>query len=242
MNYKFNITGGGIFSKYMLAVQNSIYYEIDNIFLNITDDRTDSNMFNNIFKQKDNLDYNIINCQILPSYCSTKKIEESSNLEKYKYLVNKLIFQDEIINRVETYEKKLNICKNTIGVHIRLTDMNIYHKDNYGVSTISNYIEAIKNYNDFNFFIASDNNESLSELKNIFGDKINYIDNLIRCDHSSDDSLFLQLNKFRDKELWIQIFVEMLLLSKCSKLICRTSNVSNASIIHSNTLSQIIRV
>ena len=91
-----------------------------------------------------------------------------------------------------------------------------------------------------NIFVASDNEESILKLKTIFGNRISYVPNLIRAKTEIEDSSTLQSDNFRSTKFWQEAFLEMLLLSKCSTLICRTSNVANMAIISSNSIKKII--
>ena len=120
--------------------------------------------------------------------------------------------------------------------------MNIHHKNDYGQLTYSDFLKVIKEEiaPESKLFVASDNLESLIKLKEEFGDRVKYVPDLIRAQLETDDSYELQLKYFKTKELWVEAFLEMMLLSKCSKFICRTSNLANMSIITSNTFKKVI--
>lgn len=144
---------------------------------------------------------------------------------------------------IEKNLKDLNIDKSTLGVHVRLTDMNITHARDYGIASIDDYIKAINDLNHKgNIFVASDNDESLIKLKKEFGDKILYIDNMIRGKTEIEHVTQLHLDNVKGKDIWLEAFLDMILLSKCGTLICRSSNLANASIIHADNDYKIIRI
>jgi hypothetical protein len=240
INYVFDIDAGGIFSKYMFGVQNAIKHEFDSMYLNITDNRTISNAFDFVLDQKIETDSYRINCENLGTYDKINTIENSPNFNNYKELVKKIKIKQTILDKVDEYVEKLNITEKTIGVHLRLTDMNIHHIKQYGSLSFENFLSNMDTNKDY--FIASDNHESIEKLKQIFGDKIKYIPNMIRCERETDDSTLLQIDNFKNEQFWVEAFIEMLILSKCNKIICRTSNLINASIVHSNNINEIIRL
>lgn len=240
MNCSLNIDAGGIFSKYMFGVQNAILHECDSYYFNITDYRTNSDMFNYVLDQPYDSSYLAFDCINLGSYHKLNPIENSNNFTKYIEVVNKLKFNKELIEKVDYYVKKMGINNSTVGVHIRLTDMNIKHEKDYGVLSFEHFKYHLNP--DTKYFISSDNNESISKLKELYGDNINYVEDMIRADFEHTDSTLLQINNFKNPQLWIDAFIEMLLLSKCGTLICRSSNLSNASIINSKTIKNIIRL
>jgi hypothetical protein len=240
MNYKLNVAGGGIFSKYMLCVQNLANIDFDNAYLNILDDRTNNDMFNSILNQTLTDNLTNIDCGFKKGYCNKNKIELSNYFNNYKNVINKFNFKLELLDKIKTYQKNLNITEKTIGVHIRLTDMNIHHLNDYGYSNFDNYLKYFNKHDDF--FVASDNKESLNKLIDVFGDKIKYLPHAIRGNTEIEDTYSLQLTNFRNSNFWEEAFIEMFLLSKCGSLICGVSNLSNAAIIHSDTFKNVIRV
>lgn len=240
MYYNLNVDGGGIFSKYMLCVQNLVGVNFDKVYLSTADIRTNSNIFDFILNQT--LSENFINIKghYIPGYSNTNKIELSDNYNTYKDIIAKFNFKDELLNKIKTYQEKLNITEKTIGVHIRLTDMNIHHANDYGYYNFDDYLKYFNNDDDF--FVASDNKESIKKLVDIFGDKIKYVPNIIRAENENEDTSTLQLTNFKNYSFWEEAFIEMFLLSKCGSFICRASNLANATIIHSNSIKNIIRI
>jgi hypothetical protein len=240
MNYKLDIGAGGIFSKYMFGLQNAAKYNCESFYLNVTDDRVVPFGFDFVLDQDKVEEFTTIPCENLGTYDKKNPIEKSIYYNIYKDLIKKIKIKKEILDKVNEYVEKFNIDDNTVGVHIRLTDMNIHHQKQYGILTFDDFVSKISL--DKNIFVASDNHESIKKLQEIFGDNIKFIPEMIRCEKETDDSTILQIDNFKNEQFWIESFIEMLLLSKCGKLICRTSNLSNASILHSNKIKEIIRL
>jgi hypothetical protein len=240
MNCSLNIDAGGIFSKYMFGIQNAIQYECESYYFNITDERTNSDMFSYVLDQPYDSNFQSFECNHLGNYHKLNPIEQSNNYAKYIEITNKLQFKKELLEKVDYYVKKIGIDDSTVGVHVRLTDMNIIHKNDYGVLSFEDFKSQLNPYT--KYFISSDNNESIVKLKELYGDNINYVEDMVRCEFEYEDSTSLQINNFKNPQLWVDAFLEMLLLSKCGTLICRSSNLSNASIINSKTIKNIIRL
>jgi hypothetical protein len=240
MNCNLNIEAGGVFSKYMFGIQNAAQCDCDLYYFNIIDHRSNPNMFNYVLDQTYDSSYVTFDCSNLGSYHKLNPIEKSDNYSKYIEVVNKLKINNELLKKVDYYVDKFGINESTVGVHIRLTDMNIIHERDYGVLSFENFNSQLNS--DTKYFISSDNRESINKLKELYVDNINYVEDMIRCEFEGDNSTSLQLDNFRNPQLWIESFLEMLLLSKCGTLICRSSNLSNASIINSKTIKNIIRL
>ena len=130
----------------------------------------------------------------------------------------------------------------TLGVHVRLTDMNFGHPE-YGVRTIQDYIKAIEevHHKYKNIFVSSDNFQSAKKLKDIYGDKLFLVPCLTFKNKIEDDGWFLvKTKKFADiPEAWFEVFLETFLLSKCGFLIGRNSAVSLAAILFSKNMNLI---
>lgn len=241
---------------------NILIEKISNIYI-IKEDKVAS--FNLIF---DNT-YN--NEDVIKLFFSeNSKIEEEnyhniySNIE-YKLLSKKIRFS-KYVN--DTINKEIScLDNNTLGVHFRFTDMNashsLYNQTNYDKYLIE-ILNFVKKYNITTIFIASDNNESIHkitnniELKNI---KFVYRD-IKRYDKEKADnndmlwylnpdknSPHLHLNNFKSKifnindpNIHFECIIDCILLSKCSSLIFTYSNVSNLSILLSDTISNKCKV
>ena len=248
-NITINVAVGGVFSKFMYVVQNAqiINPDFESLYIQNIDGRSlvnEENIFNNIFEQKIEDNQVSHNCVAVHSYSKFSPIELSRNLNDYKKIVSKLRFTENFNKKFNSYLEKLNIDENYIGVHIRLCDMNIHHGDAYGIFVFEDFLNEIKKLKEDGkkIFVASDNNESLSKLKSLYNDDIVYVDGFLRGETETEDTLILQMNHFKDVRLWEEAFIEMLLLSKCGTLICRSSNVNNTAVIYSNSLKKIIRI
>lgn len=244
-----NIGGGGIFSKMMLALQNIAVYDygIENCYLNIADNRaideTQKNPLDFILEQSYDEKYKHVDCRGFAPYSKVDRIEKSSKYDEYRYAASNLKYKQTLRVLLDDYTYLYNINSSTVGVHIRLCDMNLAHKEEYGILTLEDYIEAIQKeitYSDTNIFVASDNEESLLKLQAVFGNRIRYVPRLIRAKTEIEDSSKLQAFNFRSVKFWQEAFLEMLLLSRCSKLICRSSNLANMAIVSSNTIKKTI--
>jgi len=244
MKCKLNIHASGIFSKYIFGIKNAVLHKAGSYYLNIVDSKTDPNMFDCVLDQTLEIyDYKEVYCEHLGNYSKFNPIEDSPNLPKYSKIINKFKLKKKLLNKVEYYQNKFNIDENTVGVHIRLTDMNIYHGSDYGIVSFEDFKSHLKP--NVKYFVASDNYESLKKLKELFGDNVNYVDDLIRAEFENDDTTLMFLNNpvvFKNKQFWFESFLEMILLSKCNSLICRTSDLSNVAVIYSKTIKKIIRL
>jgi len=248
-NFTLNVNAGGVFSKFMFIIQNiqRINPNFDSVYINNLDSRSltgSENIFNNILKQDNTNNQAIFECKHLGNYSKSNPIENSLNLSEYKKIISKLQFTDNFNNKFNKINSILNIDESFIGVHIRLCDMNILHSNDYGILTYNDFLTEIKKHVTTNtkLFISSDNIESISKLKHDLDNKIYYVKNFIRADLEIENTYDLQIKYFKDYQFWQEAFIDMLLLAKCGKLICRTSNLNNASVIYSNTIKKIIRL
>lgn len=253
--------GGGIFSTFIIAIQsilkqvndleniNNIYIEFDK---NIDNPRhyfhLDNNVYNFVFDQSNDNINSIIQGEVYPDhiYPNLAKIDEDV-LNKMKFIVSKLKLKPAVTTKINP-----KIDKNTLGVHVRVTDMRAGHpeyflnertKDTY-ISKIEEIVSENANIN--KIFIASDNDDLLSELKK-------YFPNLISNDvsnrwHTKDDIIFppgyteYQYQQMANEQFWIDSFVEMYSLSKCGYLLYSTSNLSHSSLFFSDTISKIYKL
>jgi len=243
-----NVVGAGIFSKFMRLIQ---YIETNNltsekIYLDVTDENwlINENMFDYCFVQEKIPDVESLECDNFFTYDKKNKIENSPHFTNYQNFCKNLQFSDILEKLINSYTSNFNFDSNTIGVHVRLCDMNQIHDKHYGTFSYEDFVKQIDIVIKENtkIFIASDNNESIEKLKSKYGEKIFYVPSMIRVEKEDSDSYQLQVDNFSNPNFWIESFLEMALLSKCSMLICRTSNLANASICFSNTIQEVIRL
>lgn len=234
------------FKKVMFAIQNirKINTDFDSVYINNIDDRSlvgKENIFNMIFDQTSN--ETSYDCEHLGTYSKFNPIETSDNLPDYRKIVIKLKFTKNIQEKLNEYNGQLNIDENFIGLHIRLCDVDILHGNHYEFLSFENFENEVKKIDrDKKIFVSSDNTESLEKLKKEFGDRIYCVDNFIRGKSEKENTFDLQVANFKNSRLWEEAFIEMLLLSKCGTLICRTSNLNNVSVLYSDTIKKIIRL
>ena len=257
MNIYAKTIGGGVFSKVMISLQNIHNHfiqnkidlnSINNIYIEIDKDRvdknkqiiTDYNPLDFVLDQNKELIYDIIlKCKIVQGYSN---LENNIDLNRLKIIGKKLKIKDIIINRINP-----NITENTLGVHVRLTDMNVSHAKNFGIADINMYIAKIKyilnnNKNINNIFVASDNIESINKLKLEFKDMI--ISNSVSNRSENENDINLDYQKFlrqnsNSSNLWQDSFLEAISLANCNYMLKRVSNVNNAAMILSKNEQKI---
>jgi hypothetical protein len=249
---KININAGGVFSKLMFGIQYLESCNIDNVdrfYFNNCDTRAtadnfDGNPFNFVINQSFDNSFESLNAIHLVNYSTYNPIEKSSKINNYKKIVAKISLTDRLINLVKHYEKQFGFDQNLIGIHIRLTDMNTIHGKDYGIAQYEDFSNSLKNVLDkkTRIFVASDNDESISKLIEEFGERVFYVPNLKRALREDEDPFSLREKELGNESIWIEAFLEMLLLSKCNTIICRSSNLSNASILFSNSIQKVIRI
>lgn len=242
--------GGGVFSYFHQFIRNMNINEIpfyNQVRLMVIPSGYVKNVeiFDNVF-QYDNIEsFTPTSFDYIPNtYNLYSRANLFSGYPIIKQLCSKMKFQSIILNEVSTFVETYGINVNTLGVHVRLTDMNITHPEN-GVFTINDYIQEIKNYLTENpttssIFIASDNNESIKKIRNEFpSHTILSFDNKYRIEKADDDNLQNQIDNLNNPEFYQQNVIEALILSKCGALIHRISDFANFAILFSTTFKDI---
>lgn len=238
--------GGGIFSKFMTAIQciNHKIRDIDSIesiYLGVIEDKKlipknekkwydclgDINPFDFVLEQDKNIIFN-------RSFFSTphaiyNDIIRTNDLNRLRKIVSKIKIKDSVLNKINP-----GIDEETLGVHIRLTDMDEFHQNNSNASLENFYTETvniIKKENNLNkIFVASDNESSLEHFNNKLDIIYNGVCNRSKNPKDSEYQMQLQFDMVNSEEFWVDSFLDMLSLSKCGDIICRVSNLNNASI------------
>ena len=251
MSKKININAGGVFSKVMQGIQNCEEFapDISSYYFNNIDPRALStnatqNPFDWCLKQECTEEEQELNARHLGNYTKNNPVELSKKFSTLKAVTRKLSLRQELQNEVVKHSNKFDFDEKTIGVHIRLCDMNIHHARDYGILQYSDFENALTSIHDENskIFLASDNNESIIKMQEKFGSRLYYVPDMLRADRESQDTLRLQEENLGSERLWTESFLEMLLLSKCAKLVCRTSNLANAAILFSDNATQVLRL
>jgi hypothetical protein len=247
VNVECPIYGGGIFSKVMLLFQITEQHvghlsSLFSIYAVNLDDRIDStlNPFDFIFEQKRMGYEEIMKYHTYPSF---RESIPPYYLDRLQKIAAKLKINPEVKSKFDEIHNSLNFDNNVLGVHLRLTDMNTLHGDDYGNKTFNDYIKVIDSYlkeNDVKqIYVAADNNESLNKLIDRYGNKILYYRDFFRPDNE-DATVNFQLDNFSDKKLWQDSFIDMLLLAQTNVLIHRVSNFANAAKVFSKTITKSI--
>lgn len=254
MNILVKTMGGGIFSKFMVAIQyvdtniNNVD-DIENIYIDINRDKSyisgrqvrwynvvgDLNPFDFVLEQSMDTKFDV---ELLAKPHTTyKDIIKRGNLNRLKTIVSKLKIKKSVLDKINP-----NIDSSTLGVHIRLTDMDIYHPNGSNASLDNFYNNTVKIISQENgldkIFVASDNDSSLTHFKNNLDIMYNEVSNRSKSPSDSKYQTELQIDMAASECFWVDSFLEMLSLSKCGKLLYRVSNLSNASVIFSNTITE----
>ena len=250
-NIRCKVLGGGIFSRIVQgAICPLIRHKYENIYLTLspfTKDTKHRNKFldpnehpemydkpfNYVFDQKCDDTYEKFSLGIEDFF---KEIEVHPNFKIFQEISKRLIVHKSIL---ETLEKKLNGINldTTLGVHVRLTTIN--HLTKYGSLTIENYIkridESIKQNNYQKICVASDNDESIKKLIEVYGEEmIIYNHNFNRLPNEIYKSTDIEAQNFFKENHWTEAFIDCLMISRCKGLICRTSNFTNMALIWGN--------
>lgn len=249
MNITYKTKGGGIFSHFQGVIQSLGLHPsldtIENVFVNVDTDNPNkaprlpitSNFYNSVLEQ--NEEYT--NITPIVSLAVYRDIFTDNLYPQFQKAASKIKLHQNIIQRIPE-----NIGSDTLGIHIRLTDMNTCHHTQYGFVHIEQYLEVIHkqkgNYN--NIFVASDNEQSLMLIKNEFNNIIhNDVSN--RATYEEDprrEHLQFLRSQINNETFWHDSFVEMASLSKCGYLIYRVSNLSNCALCFSNTITGVTRL
>ena len=261
MNIKVNTKGGGIFSKFMLAIQyinstiddvdklNEIYLDIDR---NIptehltNEDKSwifavgENNPFDYVLDQNPNCKFDEV-LRVYPDGFGTYlNINKTPELHRLKTIVSKLKIKDTVINKLKPIKGKV------LGVHIRLTDMEIWHPEHGTGITTNTFYEATKNIIEResfdSIFVSSDNDESIEYFKQKMDIVYNDVGNRVKWAGDGRHQMGMQLNRSGDEDFWIDTFLEMLSLSKCNTLIYRVSNLNNASVLFSQAIKDTVKI
>jgi hypothetical protein len=193
-----------------------------------------SNIFNYVLEQDKSLCYQ--DAGVLPIgqlYGNWNPIEYSTKYQKYKSVTKQLKFRSDIVSQVDNifhnYDPNL-----TLGVHVRVKNINGHAHEHTFFDLYKDQIDlAINKYGYEKIYVASDNRESLLKLYQMYGDKI-ITNNSMLPETEQDDYSKWEFENFFKKAYWRDTIVDCLALARCSHLICRTSNFSNAAIVFGN--------
>ena len=261
MNIKVNTKGGGIFSHFMLAIQyinstiddvdkiNEIYLDIDR---DIPNERLthmgkswlsavgEKNPYDYVLDQNANCKFDEV-LRVYPhGFGVYHNINEVPELHRLKTIVSKLKIKDTVINKLKPLKG------NALGVHIRLTDMEMIHPEHGTGVTTNTFYEATKKIIEResfdSIFVSSDNDESVEYFKERMDIVYNDVGNRVKWAGDGSQQIGLQLDRSGDEDFWVDTFLEMLSLSKCKTLIYRLSNLNNASVLFSQTIKYTVKL
>lgn len=251
MNILINTTGGGIFSLFTIAIQQVLndineLNNIDNIYIDIDKElyQYQKNITNNPFdyvldQEKIKPDI-ILKATPIKTYSNHNSLYNTEELQKIKLICSKIKIKDTITNKINK-----EICKDTLGVHVRLTDMLEFHADLHGGGSTEQYInhiiDILKINKVKNIFVASDNIYSLEKIKENFEIIHNETRNLNKTEFNGN-FLQYQIDNIHKENFWIDSFIDMISLSRCGILLNKLSNLNNASLFFSNTLNTFYKI
>lgn len=260
LDIQINVVGGGLFSLYhqcletILHLHNSCIfniYDIRSFRIRIPDGHVfnDINLFDHIFSYGES-------CERVEYYTEyaqntfTNISENPDLLTMFRTLVHKNMIQPVITQRVDKYSDTFAIDENTLGVHLRMTDMNSIHGNEYGVFDVDDYIKRCdmiiaRRPNINKIFIASDNSVSLQKVKAYYENlnfPVVYIEDSIRNkeEHCNDSGFMIDSMNNSSGVVTYQanVMTEMLVLSKCGYLLHRISDFANMAMIYSTSFKE----
>jgi len=160
--------------------------------------------------------------------------------KKFRAYYNKVIskhirIKKQILDKIDRfYKENMEDCENVLGAHIRACS------DRDGGSRdidIKGYTDSIDKYisefSDAKIFVATDYNPVLEELVSKYGDRVVYYDSQ-RSDNGYSviaDCSPVEEKKNRGSKPGEEVVIDCLLLSKCNKIIHKSSNVSTAALL-----------
>ena len=203
------------------------------------------NVYENIIDYKPNI---FTTNKINYMFCGYPKNISEKDLSVLKAYASKIAVKEEVQTMVASKFAKKQKQK-ILGVHIRLTDMNSLHANDYGHRGFEDFNIAIErelNTGDYNaLFVTSDNFESIEKIKSNYKNiKIIYNDTQNKAKNEEDGNMYNQLIKKNcfNKNQIVESFVDMLCLAECDTVIKRVSSFSLCSIIFSRKKQKVIRI
>lgn len=199
---------------------NKIYFNINNVgnlILESNTFRTNDFIFDNV----NNLDR--------ANLWNQNSEDRILTRQKVNLIINKYIKLNQNIKcKIDNFIVK----NNTIGVHIRGTDY--FYLKNIELKKYINTIKQIDNYSKYNIFVCSDNFESIDVLKNTF-ENVSFYPSIHRQNKYTNEypiCIDKSLKAVDKKVHGEEVLIESILLSKCDKIVCTTSNVSLFALLY----------
>ncbi len=161
----------------------------------------------------------------------------------YRAIVKCLVLKQDIIDYTNN-TSTLFQNKKVLGVHVRLTNFNNLHSNDYGAVSFDQYLTKINEVLDSNkeiefIYVASDNIESILKLKQIFGeDRIICNDSFIRYPNEvTSDGVSFEMEHSHNPDFFKQAMIEAIMLSKCEYSVGRASNLYWYSLLMNDTIT-----
>lgn len=245
MNIRVGAKGAGIFSKLYLSlysvvrnVREDVLPKVDRIGFYINYDITPPcwrdvtpmfeggvNPFDLVFDQSDIDDFET---ELNAGGGARDHLYQEEDRGRLRDICSRIKIHGDVLNRVPP-----EINERTLGVHIRLTDMNTGHTiyDPFNFEDFIKAIEEVRGEYD-NIFVACDNDESLQKLPWPV-----ICNDVVRYPHELADTEFLTDYYYEEigrPRIWYDSFLEMACLSRCGGMIYRTSSLNWAAICFSS--------
>lgn len=219
---------------FMRGLCKAVYIDITKGKMDIIGEKI--NRYDNVLIQNTGPNYKRVNC-----YGNGLFDYDGEILEDIRETVKPYFkFQSSLQDEADSFCKLHNIGEDTLGVHIRMNDMNAWHGDQFGEIIFKDYKKAIdkklSKRNIKNIFISSDNNETLAKLKNRYSNLV-YHKNVFRANKeqqpgTEDELRAMGFEKLRGKYAFESPFLDFLTLIKCGHFIGRKhSNFSIAAVM-----------
>jgi len=221
-------------SNSIITPEDSIYPDLSNNVSRGIVISTKKNLFDYLFVQSNNVDF-YLHTGTRRRFTFLKDFYELGYKERF-YNLFKTYFKvhPDIENKVKTVTK--DFFGNTLGVHIRLTDLSSIHKG-LGKFEFSDYVfnikRLVKEFKIDTLFVASDNHVSLEKLRKIYPNILFYHD-FIRHNKEIDRVNHTESRNSKNVYFHIQSFIESYTLSKCDVLLGRASGLFFGSTIWGN--------
>jgi len=148
-------------------------------------------------------------------------------------------WKSSLINDVNYHYKKWGFDSNTLGIHLRGTDMH-HHSHQWGSCDINDYVDLItkalkENPNINKLFIASDSVKSIKFLKQLNNLPPIYSFDISRLDDNGKNQLKMQINCENNIH---EVLRDTHMLSRLPILIGRVSSLTNIAIILNKNLKK----
>lgn len=252
-----DVFGGGIFSLFHQALETLLDApEADRLTrfqIRIADRHFIMNkaLFNDFFEENNEpCDTVITQTEIDRRTTRFLKIHHHAEMPRIKRLCRLNPLRASIVQEVDRYANQFGINANSLAVHVRMTDMNTIHANDFGIVTREHYYTIIDRMlqaypNIDNLYITSDNTESIHALQKRYSERyrVTYVvDSYRRDKEDSENCDFQQCALNALPEFHLRAFTELLVASRCSYFIYRISDYSNFCLLYSDTIKVVMDV